>query len=117
MGPPLSQTKNSYGRYANEIYEKNARQLPASSRDSGMSFEAMFGHRGAGGPEERFAGRRNSLARAKAKAQRAASADPYAITSGATDKALAKQKTRLGKAGKNVLEKSSFGRVKGEFSN
>lgn len=25
-----------------------------------MSFEAMFGHRGAGGPAERFAGERNA---------------------------------------------------------
>ena len=28
--PPLSQTKNSFGRYDNEIYAKNARQLPGT---------------------------------------------------------------------------------------
>ena len=83
-----------------------------------MSFEEMFGHRGAGTAADRFGdNRRNKIARSKRKALSKEGADPYATTSGATNLALSKQKTRLGKAGKSVLAPTSYGRKKGEFSN
>ena len=126
--PSVSQSKSTYAKYDNKIYAANAAQLPASSRDSGMSFEAMFGHRGAGGAADRFAGgdrigarrydeRRNQLARKNARALKKEAQDPFATTSSALNADLAKQQTRLGKAGKSVLQAPKFGRSKGEFSN
>ena len=123
-----SQTKSTYAKYDNKIYAANAAKLPASSRDSGMSFEEMFGHRGAGDVADRFSGgdkigtrnydeRKNQLARSAARKVKKEEADPYATTSSAVNAHLAKQKNRLGKAGKSVLQVPTFGRSRGEFSN
>lgn len=113
--PAKSQSRTDFPRYSNNVYAENAAVMPSATRDSGMSFAEMFGHRGAPSPREKYGGTgRGKVARQRAKA--AMTADPYQTASKNASLAMEKSKKRLQQSGKQVLS-VSHGRTKGEFSN